>query len=177
MYIEEVGEFDWDRAYPVSAVSCCDIRYLLFYNRDGAGTPYGWCSRAPEARDLAARGQPRRRGHLQALLDEPGLPAEARAGRPLQRHQHRRAIHRQPVTGWTRWTLYPELAAGAGGEGETLLDALRRQTVEKHLGWWRGATCQPTVELTLRWWPAASRRRRCGGNSSQKLVARSSEFE
>ena len=56
-----------------------------------------------------------------------------------------------------KWAFLPELAWGAGGEGEALLARLRARIEAVHCGWWSGMTRHPCVELDLRTWPDARR--------------------
>lgn len=154
MYIEDIGEFDWDRPAPVSRAYTCDVRYFVFYNRDGSGVPYG----------LVIQGRQK-----QCVLPHPGNPDGDGVFRVCSTNQEfipkhtatnrfndtnvSFALTDSRITPPLRWVLFPELGWGQGGRGAELLTRLRASMEEKHLAWWDGATRQPSVELFLRPWP------------------------
>jgi len=149
-----VGEFDWDRPMPVSLLTACDIRYLLFYNRDGRGTPYGLVFQGRQKNTVGPHaGNPDGEGVFRMCsTNQEFVPRRA----PVDHYNDTNVyvpLTESRVTTWTRWALFPELADGRGGAGETLLGSLRRATEDAHLVWWKGATRQPSVEFNLRWWP------------------------
>ncbi|MCY3021809.1 MAG: hypothetical protein NTW87_22590 [Planctomycetota bacterium] len=155
MYIEDIGEFDWDRPAPVSRAETCDVRYFLFYNRDGSGLPYGLVVQGRQKTCVAPHpGNPDGEGVFKVCsTNQEFIPRRAPTGRFNDTNVYLMLTDSR-ITPPLRWVLFPELGWGQGGTGAELLARLRARTEEKHLSWWDGATRQPSVELFLRLWPA-----------------------
>ncbi|HYE04484.1 MAG TPA: hypothetical protein VEL07_03080 [Planctomycetota bacterium] len=157
MHVEHIGDFAWDRPAPVQRVDTVDVRYALFWRRDGRGVPF------------AAVIEGRQRQHLAPYTNPDGAGC-FRACSMNQAFRPRRA----PTTGFNdvnlyvpfepsrgapavRWALLPELACGRGGTGDELLARLRERVEARHCAWWDGCTRQPSAELSLRLWQDARR--------------------
>jgi len=154
MYIEGFGEFDWDRPAPVSRAEVCDVRYFVFYNRDGSGVPYGLVVQGRQKTCVAPHpGNPDGEGVFKVCsTNQEFIPKRAPTGRFNDTNIYFMLTDSR-ITPPLRWVLFPELSHGAGGTGAELLKRLCARMEEAHLGWWEGATRQPSAELFLRPWP------------------------
>jgi hypothetical protein len=153
-YIEDIGEFDWDRPAPVSRAEVCDVRYFIFYNRDGSGVPYGLVIQGRQKTCVAPHaGNPDGEGVFKVCsTNQEFRPKRA----PTDRFNDTNVFFMlgdSRIMPPQRWVLFPELSWGQGGAGDELLKRLRACMEEKHLAWWDGATRQPSAEIFLRHWP------------------------
>jgi hypothetical protein len=155
MYVEDFGEFDWNRQPPLSHLVTCDVRYCLFYNRDGSGVPYGLVIHGRQKQSLFPHpGNPDGEGVFKVCsTNQEFQPKKA----PVDRFNDTNVwcpFTDSRITSPLQWVLFPQFGWGQGGSGPALLQRLRQEMEEKHLSWWAGATRQPSAEIFVRPWPA-----------------------
>ena len=153
VYLDGLESFDGRRTPALRELTTRDVRYLIFYNRDGSGLPFAvvieghhpqriWPYYAsvewPRRCHFASTNQafrPRTELIAQDGFNDVNLPTDYGADR------------RTPSV---VWAFFPELGWGQGGEGDDLLARLQDRLEAEHLGWWLGVSREASVEMRLR---------------------------